>query len=664
MRVGLRARIFAASVAVVLLTIAVFAVLLASIGDLRDSARKAQHSEQVIAAANSLEAVVLDLETGSRGFVITRRERFLDPWTSGLAAFPRDGSALERLVNDNPAQETRAKAIVREGNLYISAYSRPLVALARSGSLQAATLVATGVGKRRVDAIRGRLNRFVTAENSVLVARRSQASSSARRATEFGVGCLIGATLLALLFAGYLGRAVVTPVRRVAAAAARLARGDLSARVADGGPGEVAGLRRSFNAMASAISRDVDAREQAAREKEQLESQLRQSQKMEAIGRLAGGIAHDFNNLLTVIRGHTSAVMARNVDESLTEGLQNVDDAAGRAAELTRQLLAFSRQQVLRPETTSLNDVVADTLKLLARLIGADVEITTDLEQALPPIVVDRGQVGQVILNLAVNAREAMPDGGRLLMRTTSVSIDEAYVSKHVDIAPGMYALLQVTDTGVGMDEATRTRIFDPFFTTKPEGTGLGLATVYGIVRQSGGYVFLYSEPGLGTTFKIYFPLEGIAPVDLPRLAVPRSVRGSESILLVEDDAAIRPLVTEVLEGYGYSVLPASDGREATEIARVRAGSIDLLLTDIVMPGITGRELADTLCAEYPKLKVVFTSGYPADATGDGLCGANVAFIQKPYLPADLARILRTVLDGPQSQPEPEERLRAVLPAR
>ena len=420
MRVGLRTRIFAAGTAIVLLVSAVFAILLASIGDLRDSAQKAQHSEQVLAAANNLETVVLDLETGARGFVITRQESFLEPWTSGLAAFPRDGAALERLVIDNPEQEARAKAIVREGNLYISAYSRPLIALARRGSPQAGTLVATGVGKRRVDAIRGRLNSFATAENLLLVSRRSRASSSARRATELGVGGLIGASLLVLLFGGFLGRAIVTPVRRVSAAAARLAGGDLSARVVDGGAGEVAELGRSFNTMASAISRDVDARVQAAREKEQLESQLRQSQKMEAIGSLAGGVAHDFNNLLTVIRGYTSVVMERNVDESLTEGLQHVDDAAGRAAELTRQLLAFSRQQVLRPEATSLNEVVADTLKLLARLIGTDIEIASDLEPALPPIVVDRGQLGQVILNLAVNAREAMPDGGRLLIRTTT----------------------------------------------------------------------------------------------------------------------------------------------------------------------------------------------------------------------------------------------------
>jgi signal transduction histidine kinase/CheY-like chemotaxis protein len=638
----------AASVALALVVGAVFVVMLASIGDLRGSEQKTQHSEQVLAAANSLETAVLDLETGARGFVIARQAAFLEPWRSGLLAFPRKGAALEQLVRDNPEQEVRAQAIVHAGNLYISEYSRPLVALVRHGSPQARTLVATGAGKRRVDAIRAQINRFVTAENLLLAARRSKASTSAGRATELGVGGLIGATLLILLFAGYLARVVVLPARRVSAAAARLAGGDLSVRVADGGAGEVAELGRSFNTMASAISRDVGARDRAAREREQLEEQLRQSQKMEAIGSLAGGIAHDFNNLLTVILGYTNLMIDRNTDARLVEGLRHIDDAAARAAELTHQMLAFSRRQILRPESTSLNEVVTDTLKLLERSIGTDIEVAVDLDSALLPIVVDRGQLGQVILNLAVNAREAMPDGGRLLIRTANLDLDEAYASTHVDVSPGAHALLQVTDTGVGMDEVTRSRIFDPFFTTKPEGTGLGLATVYGIVRQSGGSIFVYSEPGLGTTFKLYFPREATTPVVVSPPLEPSSLRGSETILLVEDDVAVRPLVTRVLEAYGYSVVPAASGREATEIARHQGGSIDLLLTDIVMPGMNGRELADTLCAEYPALKVVFTSGYPADATvRAGLRETNVAFIEKPYLPADLARFLRTVLDSP-----------------
>jgi len=641
---------FMASAALALLVGGVFAILLASIGDLRGSQQKAQHSEAVLAAANHLELAVLNLETGDRGFIITQQVRFLQPWTSGLVAFPREGAALERLVSDNPAQEARAKAIVGAGLLYISQYSRPSVALARRNFTQARAYVATGDGKRRVDALRTQFDQFVAAEDLLLVARRSTATSSANLAETVGIGGLIGATLLIFLFAGYLARLVVSPVRRTSAAAALFAHGDLSVRVPERGGGEVAELGRSFNTMARAISRDVGDRDRAEEERERLEEQLRQSQKMEAVGSLAGGIAHDFNNLLMVIRGYTDIVMRRNVDDSLSDGLQHVDDAAKRAAELTHQLLAFSRQQVLRLETANLNDVVADTLKLLDRVIGTDIEIATDLEPALLPIVIDRSQLGQVILNLAVNAREAMPNGGRLLIRTTNISLDDSYIAEHVDIAPGRYALLQMTDTGAGMDETTRSRVFDPFFTTKSEGTGLGLATVYGIVKQSGGHILLYSEPGLGTTFKIYFPHEATAPIAPLPPPEPTSLQGRETILLVEDDGVVRPLVAEMLETYGYAVLPAADGREAIEIAERQAGSIDLLLTDIVMPGMNGRELADRLTAEYPALKVVFTSGYPSDATvRDGLREADVAFIEKPYLPEELARILRRVVDSHKS---------------
>jgi signal transduction histidine kinase/ActR/RegA family two-component response regulator len=648
--VGLNARMFAASGALAVVVGAAFGLLLSSIGDLRGSGDKAEHSEQVLAAANHLETVVLDLETGARGFVITRQTRFLEPWTSGLKAFPSDGAALETLVRDNPSQEARARAIVRAGNLYISEYSKPLVFLARRASPQASTLVATGAGKQRVDAMRAQFNRFVAAENLLLLARRSAADSSSRKAEEVGIGGLIGATLLIFLFAVYLARAVVVPVRRASAAAARLARGDLAARVAEGGGGEVAELGRSFNTMASAIANDVENRNRAERERERLEEQLRQSAKMEAVGNLAGGIAHDFNNLLLVIRGYAAVVMKRNVDETLVEGLHHIDDAAERAGELTRQLLAFSRQQVLRPEVTNLNDVVTETLNLLERLIGTNIAIETTLEPDLHPIVVDRSQLGQVILNLAVNARDAMPEGGSLTIQTSNLRLDAPYVFDRVDIAPGSYALLQMTDTGVGMDEATRRRVFDPFFTTKSEGTGLGLATVYGIVKQSGGSILLYSEPRLGTTFKIYFPEETRDAFVASPAPSSTSLRGSETILLVEDDAVVRPLIAEILELYGYAVVPAAGGEEAIEIVKHQAGSIDLLLSDIVMPGMNGRELADTLCAEYPALKVVFTSGYPADTTvRNGLRETNMAFIEKPYLPDDLARFLRGVLDSRES---------------
>jgi PAS domain S-box-containing protein len=400
---------------------------------------------------------------------------------------------------------------------------------------------------------------------------------------------------------------------------------------------------------AAMTGRDIGERKRAEKEREQLEGQLRQSQKMEAIGNLAGGIAHDFNNLLMVVRGYSAILLKRNTDEGLAEGLLQIDNAANRATELTRQLLAFSRQQVIRRESSDLSDLVEETLKLLARSLGEDIELVVELEPALAPVVLDRGQFGQVILNLAVNARDAMQDGGTLTIRTANVVLDESYAHEHLDVVPGTYALLQVTDSGAGMDDETQDRVFDPFFTTKPNGTGLGLATVYGIVKQNGGHIWLYSEPGLGTTFKIYFPHETTAPVAAPAPEEPASLQGAETILLVEDSDAVRSLVAELLTSYGYTVLQAADGPEAIEIAEQRHGSIDLLLTDVVMPSMNGRELAERLLADNPPLKVLFTSGYPEDTiVRHAIAEARVAFIEKPYLPDDLGRAVRSIFDSPK----------------
>ncbi|MGZ4409880.1 MAG: protoglobin domain-containing protein [Gaiellaceae bacterium] len=396
-------------------------------------------------------------------------------------------------------------------------------------------------------------------------------------------------------------------------------------------------------------ARDIGERKRAEKEREQLEEQLRQSQKMEAIGKLAGGIAHDFNNLLLVIRGYSTILLKRNTDEGLAGGLVQIDNAANRATELTRQLLAFSRLQVIRPESSDLNDLVEETLKLLGDSLGEDIELVVELGQAPAPVVLDRGQFGQVILNLAVNARDAMQDGGMLTIRTANVVLDESYASEHVDVVPGAYALLQVTDSGAGMDDETQNRVFDPFFTTKPKGTGLGLATVYGIVKQNRGHIWFYSEPGLGTTFKIYFPHETTASVAAPAPEEPTSLQGAETILLVEDNDAVRSLVADLLTSYGYTVLQAADGPEAIEIAEQRHGSIDLLLTDVVMPSMNGRELAERLLAENPPLKVLFTSGYPEDTiVRHAIAEAHVAFIEKPYLPDDLARAVRTIFNSPK----------------
>jgi two-component system cell cycle sensor histidine kinase/response regulator CckA len=381
-----------------------------------------------------------------------------------------------------------------------------------------------------------------------------------------------------------------------------------------------------------------------------VEEQLRQAEKMEAIGSLAGGIAHDFNNILMVIRACGALLLKRLEDEDLRADVIQIDSAAQRAAELTHQLLAFSRQQVLRPETTNLNVVVDETLVLLDRLIGEDIDIVCELDPHLESTVIDRTQLSQVILNLAVNARDAMQNGGRITIRTANVTLDELYATEHTDVMPGPYTLLQVTDSGEGMDEDTRNRVFDPFYTTKKAGTGLGLATVYGIVKQSGGYIWLYSEPGMGTTFKLYFPrVSEPAELDAPQPngGSEGALDGHETILLVEDEEEVRPLIAEALRSYGYRVIEASNGAEALELAR-EAGHIDMLLSDVVMPGMNGRELSERLVAERPALKVLFTSGYPADTIiRHGIARATTAYLEKPYLPDELARKVREVLDAP-----------------
>ena len=382
-------------------------------------------------------------------------------------------------------------------------------------------------------------------------------------------------------------------------------------------------------------------------EQRKLEEQLRQALKMEAIGNLAGGIAHDFNNLLLVIRGYSAMLLKHLTDEPDRNSAQQIDKAAQRASEFTHQLLAFSRQQVLRPEVSDLNAIVTETMAMLSRSIGAAVRVESQLEPALGPVLVDRGQIAQAVLNLAINARDAMGEaGGRLSIRTANVTLDQSYTDAHEGLAPGSYVLLQITDSGQGMDKETQMRAFDPFFTTKEEGTGLGLATVYGLVKQSGGHISFYSEPGMGTTFKLYFPTTTAEIIPLKEPGPVVSLTGDETILLVEDTEIVRSLVTTMLESCGYTVVAAASGPEAIEIAEEANGSIDLLMTDVVMPRMNGRELADRLLATRSDLKVLFTSGYPSDtALRRGIAEARTSFIEKPYLPDDLARKVREILD-------------------
>jgi len=387
-------------------------------------------------------------------------------------------------------------------------------------------------------------------------------------------------------------------------------------------------------------------------ERKQLEEQFHQAQKMEAVGRLAGGVAHDFNNLLTAILGSADLVLdslAVGVPER--EEVEEIRKAALRAADLTRQLLAFSRQQIIAPIVLNPNDVVANMDKLLRRLLGEDVELRAVLAPDLATVKADPSQLEQVVLNLAVNARDAMPNGGKLTVETQNVELDEAYVRGHLSAHPGAYVMLAVSDTGVGMDAATQARIFEPFFTTKEKGkgTGLGLATVYGIVKQSGGWIWVYSEPGHGTSFKVYLPrvAEAAAPA-APSPVPPVSVRGSETVLLVEDEEMIRHLVQKVLKANGYTVLVAASGRDAERVAGQHDGPIHLLMTDVVLPGLNGREVAQRLTAARAGIRVLYLSGYTDDAiVHHGVLEPGVAFLQKPFTPAVLGRKVREVLDSP-----------------
>jgi PAS domain S-box-containing protein len=380
-------------------------------------------------------------------------------------------------------------------------------------------------------------------------------------------------------------------------------------------------------------------------EQRRLEETLRQAQKMEAVGNLAGGIAHDVNNIVMVIRTCSALLLNRLDDPELRGDVTQIDTAAARAAGLTHQLLAFSRRQVLRPRVTDVNAVVDDILGLLQRLIGEDVEIASDLGGDVRPVVVDPSQLGQVLLNLAVNARDAMPTGGTLAIRTSNVVLDEAYVVEHVGVEPGPHVVLQVDDTGVGMDEETKSRIFDPFYTTKDAGTGLGLATVYGVVTQSGGHIWVYSEPGMGTSFKVYFPAAGAEPQPQPQPLEVTSLEGDETVLLVEDDPLLRPLMAESLRDLGYQVIDAGSGEDALRLCAAHESDIEVLVTDVVMPLMNGREVAERVRAARPEIRVLFSSGYPEDTIlRHGIAEESAAYIEKPYLPDDLARAIRELL--------------------
>ena len=406
--------------------------------------------------------------------------------------------------------------------------------------------------------------------------------------------------------------------------------------------------RNHLSRLGVTVRREMSQAE-GRRERSRLEQQFRQAQKMEAVGRLAGGVAHDFNNLLTVIIGYAELLLAgRDLETAQRTALQEIQRAAERGGALTHQLLAFSRGQPFTPRTVQLNTLIVHMEKMLSRLIGEDVELITVAAAEPATIRTDPGQLEQVVMNMVVNARDAMPGGGKLIIETANAQVNQTYAGPNVDLKPGSYVVLAISDTGMGMDPETVTHLFEPFFTTKApgKGTGLGLATAYGIVKQSGGAISVYSEPGRGTTVKIYLPsAEAKAAPEAAAQSPAAALRGSETILVLEDEARVRKLVCEVLAARGYHVLEAVRGQEAIRLAKEHRGRIHLLLADVVMPEMSGPQALEQIRARHPNMKVLFMSGYTDEAMmHHRILDSGAPFLQKPFLPEALARKVREVL--------------------
>ena len=476
-----------------------------------------------------------------------------------------------------------------------------------------------------------------------------------------GAQLVVIGIFLSYFIAQYFAR----PIRRLAAAATKIGMGELEFTANGNRNDEIGELTRSFSLMAVNLRQSMghlelrseelkEANNQLTTEMEerkQLERQLSQAQKMESVGRLAGGVAHDFNNLLTAIIGYSQMSLQEAPPGSpINSHLQEVQKAAERAADLTGQLLAFSRRQVIEPKVIDPNDLVINLDKMLRRLIGEDTELVTLPATGLERVKADPGQIEQVLVNLAVNARDAMPKGGKLTIETANVTLDAEYVRQHGDASPGRHVMLVVSDTGTGMSEEVQEHIFEPFFTTKDvgEGTGLGLAICYGIVQQSGGHMEVCSEPGQGTSFKVYLPAtEETYEAQTEIVDSSISPQGKETVLLAEDEPLVRTMVATVLRDRGYEVLEAANGEEALRMAQKPGGEgIELLLTDVVMPQMGGPELAEKLYATYPDIKVLFTSGYTGDSVSElNILPTGAEFLAKPYLPDALAVKVREVLD-------------------
>jgi PAS domain S-box-containing protein len=557
--------------------------------------------------------------------------------------------------------ESDAVGVVRQcrkdGTAFFAEYtSRPL---SLGGRRARFTVISDVTARREAEEMRSLLAAIVHSSNDAVVSKQLDGIiTSWNHAAES-------------LFGYAAAEAVGQPISMVIPADRLPEERELIARVSNGErieQYETVRLRRDDTLVSVAISlspildaagkvigvsktaRDLSAQHKAEQALRSAEEQLRQAQKMEAVGRLAGGIAHDFNNILSVILSYSDLILEQlKSPDPLVADVGEVRKAALRAAELTRQLLVFSRQQVIAPKVLDLNEVVTSVDRMVARILGEDIELVSLPGAHLGRVLADRNNVEQVIMNLVVNARDAMPIGGKLTIETGNVHLDTEYAREHPGATPGPHVMLAVSDTGVGMDRATQARVFEPFFTTKEvgKGTGLGLSTVFGIAQQSGGSVWVYSEPGKGTTFKVYFP---IVDADLDTggpTAAPATLSGTETILLVEDQEQVRAVAHAILKRSGYRVLVAQHAAEALLLCEVRSEPIHLLLTDVVMPHMSGAELAKRAVAERPELKVLYMSGYTDDSVvRHGILESEMAFLQKPFTPETLTRKVREVLNA------------------
>ncbi len=576
------------------------------------------HTLQVENQVRTVFARLVDAEAGQRGYLLTGREDYLEPYKAASDKLDGDVATLHKLVADNPRQLANFNRL-RAGVAERQAQLRSTLELYRSGDRQGAVdLVKGGRGKALMENLRSVVRAMITEEERLL---RERTDETRARGRMIGAGFL-----LAILTVLALGVFAVNDARR------RLA---LSGR-----------QLTELEAANERLRAEMENRAAA-------EGQVRQMQKMEAVGQLTGGIAHDFNNMLAIIIGSLDIAKRRlNSDVGRLEAcLDNALEAAQRAAQLTGRLLAFSRQQPLEPRVLDANKLVGGMSEMLRRTVGENLRVETVLAGGLWSTFADPGQLENAILNLCVNARDAMPDGGRLTIETGNASLDEPYAAANSEVSPGQYVQVSVTDTGAGMPPEVAERAFDPFYTTKGvgRGTGLGLSQVHGFVKQSGGHVKIYSEPGVGTSVKLYLPrslaAEEKVAIARPGDEAPRA-RGEEIVLVVEDEERVRHLSVDALRELGYVVVQAADASQALSVLELQP-RVDLLFTDIVMPDMNGRRLADLAREKRPDLKVLYTTGYTRNAVvHNGVLDVGVAFLPKPFVLDQLARKVRSVLDG------------------